>query len=302
MERTESSMIELGLLDLFSGSGAFSKAMEDTGYFKTRAFVENNPRCIQTLKRHWSSTPVLRNIKDVRTTHIYNGEDYIGYGTTLIHHNKIDAICGGFPCQDASTGNTNGKGIKGEKTGLWKEYKRLIEEIRPKYIIAENVPNLRNRGLGEVIQDLRSLDYVGRADIISARAFGALHQRERLFIVATHSDNYGFIKETYAKQTEDAKRKWESNRRAGRPFMQGFEWAIEPDLDRVVHEFPYGLDINTRKRKKDSKTQEDIKKIIRYIERERAERIKILGNAIYMPVVKWIANIIGEYENGKHNK
>jgi DNA (cytosine-5)-methyltransferase 1 len=101
---------------------------------------------------------------------------------------SVDVLCGGFPCQDISSAG-KGAGITGERSGLWKEYARIIGEIRPKFVFAENSPLLRTRGLGVVLEDLASLGYDARWGIIGAGAVGAPHKRDRMWVLAYKSTN-----------------------------------------------------------------------------------------------------------------
>ena len=95
----------------------------------------------------------------------------------------IDVICGGFPCQDISTAG-KGAGITGERSGLWKEYARIIGEVRPRYAIMENVAALLIEGLRDVLCDLAALGYDAEWHCIPASAVGAPHRRDRVWIVA----------------------------------------------------------------------------------------------------------------------
>ena len=95
---------------------------------------------------------------------------------------SVDVLCGGFPCQDISAAG-KGAGITGERSGLWKEYARLIGEMRPKFVFAENSPLLRTRGLGVVLEDLASLGYHARWGVLGARDVGAPHKRDRIWIL-----------------------------------------------------------------------------------------------------------------------
>ena len=99
---------------------------------------------------------------------------------------SVDVLCGGFPCQDISAAG-KGAGISGERSGLWKEYARLIEEIQPRFVFAENSPLLRTRGLGVVLKDLASLGYNARWGVIGARSVGAPHKRDRMWVLAYSS-------------------------------------------------------------------------------------------------------------------
>jgi len=95
----------------------------------------------------------------------------------------VDVLCGGFPCQDISSAG-KGAGISGERSGLWKEYARLIGEMRPRFVFAENSPLLRTRGLGVVLEDLAAMGYHARWGIIGAGAVGAPHKRDRMWVLA----------------------------------------------------------------------------------------------------------------------
>ena len=96
---------------------------------------------------------------------------------------SVDVLCGGFPCQDISSAG-KGAGISGERSGLWKEYARLIGEMRPRFVFAENSPLLRTRGLGVVLEDLASLGYNARWGVLGAGAVGAPHKRDRMWVLA----------------------------------------------------------------------------------------------------------------------
>ena len=95
----------------------------------------------------------------------------------------VDILSGGFPCQDISAAG-KGAGISGERSGLWKEYARLIEEIQPRFVFAENSPLLRTRGLGVVLEDLAALGYHARWGVLGAGAVGAPHKRDRMWVLA----------------------------------------------------------------------------------------------------------------------
>ena len=139
------------VLDIFSGIGGFSLGLERAG-METVAFCEIDPHCRKVLENHWPGAPMFTDVKEIK------GKDF----------KDIDVICGGFPCQDISVAGLK-KGIKGERSGLWKEFKRIIKEIKPRYALIENVANLRSNGLTEVIKDLWSVGYDCEWHIISAR-------------------------------------------------------------------------------------------------------------------------------------
>lgn len=104
----------------------------------------------------------------------------------------IDVLCGGFPCQDISQGGHRAGIKQGTRSGLWLEYARLIDEIRPKYVVIENVRGLLSLGIDIVLGDLAALGYDAEWEILPAAALGAPHHRERVFIVAyPHCDDAG---------------------------------------------------------------------------------------------------------------
>ncbi len=163
------------VLDLFSGIGGFSLGLERTGGFKTVAFCENDVDCQKVLQKHWKDVPIFTDIKDLT------------YEKLKRKTIEPDVITGGFPCQDISDANIDRNktgGIKGKRSGLWNEFARLIEEIRPSWAIIENVASLRNKGLALVLQDLWKIGYDAEWHIISACSIGAVHRRERVFVVA----------------------------------------------------------------------------------------------------------------------
>lgn len=105
----------------------------------------------------------------------------------------VDIMSGGFPCQDISIANVsnkklweNGKvkGINGERSGLWKEYSRILREVRPKYIVFENSPMLAVRGFEQVLCDLSKSGYDCQWQCLSAAQFGFNHRRERIYGIA----------------------------------------------------------------------------------------------------------------------
>ena len=159
------------LLDLFSGIGGFSLGLERSGGFKTVAFceIEEYPR--RVLAKHWPEVPCYDDIRTLTAARL--ASDGI----------EVDAICGGFPCQDISLAG-KGAGLAGERSGLWREYARLIGEIRPRYVIVENVSALLGRGLGDVLADLAALGYDAEWHCIPASHIGAPHRRDRFWAVA----------------------------------------------------------------------------------------------------------------------
>jgi DNA (cytosine-5)-methyltransferase 1 len=96
---------------------------------------------------------------------------------------RIDIIFGGFPCQDISVAGL-GKGLEGDRSGLFFEIVRLARECEPRFIFLENVPAIRTRGGERVVKELASIGYDCRWTTLSAAAVGAPHKRERWFLLA----------------------------------------------------------------------------------------------------------------------
>lgn len=153
---------------LFSGIGGLDLGLEWAGLGPVLWQVEADPYCRQVLARHW---PDAQRYDDVRTVD----------GTALA---PVDVLCGGFPCQDISAANPRGRGLDGERSGLWFEYLRLIDEIRPRAVVIENVSRLVRRGLDTVVSGLDGLGYAVEGTRLRAGDVGAPHRRERLFVVA----------------------------------------------------------------------------------------------------------------------
>lgn len=106
----------------------------------------------------------------------------------------VDIICGGFPCQDLSFAG-KGKGLAGERSGLWFEYERIVREMGPRFVVVENVAALRSRGLDVVLGALASLGYDAEWRSVRASDVGAPHRRDRVFIVAWMADPGRFLRE-----------------------------------------------------------------------------------------------------------
>jgi DNA (cytosine-5)-methyltransferase 1 len=156
----------LNVLDLFSGIGGFSLGLERAG-MRTVGFCEIEPYCQAVLKQHWPDVPCHDDVRTLR------GSDF----------KNIEIICGGFPCQDISVAG-NQLGIEGPRSGLWKEYRRLVSEIRPRFVIVENVAALLSVGMGALLADLASIGYDAEWHCIPASAVGAPHLRDRVWIIA----------------------------------------------------------------------------------------------------------------------
>lgn len=161
----------LRVLSLFAGIGGFDLGLERTNGFKTVAFCEIDPFAVKVLNKHWPKVPVYGDVRELTADRLR--ADGIA----------VDVICGGFPCQDISVAG-KGAGLAGERSGLWSEIVRLAGDIRPQFLILENVSALLGRGLGDVLGDLAALGYDAEWHCIPAAAIGAPHRRDRIWILA----------------------------------------------------------------------------------------------------------------------
>jgi DNA (cytosine-5)-methyltransferase 1 len=234
----------MNVLDLFSGIGGFSVGLERAG-MRTIGFCEIDPFCQKILTKHWPDVPCYGDIRTLTARDI---------------RARPDVIAGGFPCQDVSLIG-KGAGLSGARSGLWKEYARLIGEIRPNFVIVENVTALLGRGFGDVLGDLAALGYDAEWHCIPASAVGARHRRDRVWVVAYP---IGARLEGHAGDGSAGRRPGQDGPASPRRLCDGefaaWQWDAEPDMGRVAHGVP-----------------------------NRVDRLKSLGNAI----VPRIAEIIG---------
>jgi len=184
---------KLNELALFAGAGGGIMGGQRLGW-KTVCAVEIDKyaRDILFSRQFSGQLPKFPVWDDVRT---FDGRPWQG---------KICIITGGFPCQDISCAG-NRKGIDGEKSGLWKEYARIISEIRPCFVFVENSPDIAFRGLGTILGDISEMGYNARWGVFSSADVGACHIRERMWILA------------YSKCIRPGRvRKWEEMEKAER--------------------------------------------------------------------------------------
>lgn len=214
------------VLSLFAGIGGFDLGLERTGGFKTVAFCEIDPFCRRVLAKHWPGVPCYHDVRELTGARLKaDGID-------------PDCIVGGFPCQDVSNAG-KGAGLAGERSGLWREFARLIGELRPRFIIVENVAALLDRGLSEVLGSLASLGYDAEWHCISAAHVGAPHRRDRLWIIA-----YPNVGELRAPGTHKAEGWPASLLKHGAcrdAWVEGWR-AIVADVDSAVYGLPGVVD------------------------------------------------------------
>ena len=179
-------MNKLKVIDLFSGIGGFSLGLHSTDIFETIKFVEFDKFCQRVLKKNFPNVPIEGDIRNVK------GEEF-----------EADVITGGFPCQPFSVAGRQ-KGTDDNRY-LWPEMFRLIKEIKPEFIIGENVQGLVNLQNGMVLRqvqdDLEAEGFEVQCFLIPASGIGAWHRRNRVWIVG-HSKTNGLLKAEHVSNTK----------------------------------------------------------------------------------------------------
>lgn len=268
-------------LGLFEGIGGFSLAAEKVGW-ETVAWVEKEPFCQKVLNKNFPNAKGYGDIKE------FNGKPYKG---------AIGIITGGFPCQPFSKAGKR-KGESDERY-LWGEMLRIIREIKPAFVVGENVSGIISMGNGETLEtihtDLESEGYKVQSFIIPACGIGAPHKRDRVWIIA-YSDNFlqsgtmGRRKDN--KEAKRSKRKDKCKR--GTSFRQR------------VRDEPCHKNKNKSERQFNKQWHEIASKfcrmddgISRRLDKDRSRRLKALGNAIVPQVAIEIFKILEQYTLNK---
>ncbi len=218
VQKQKRNGVSLNELALFAGGAGGMLGTQLLGW-RTRCAVEIDPPARNMLLRRQRdgflpTFPVWDNVLT------FDGRPWKG---------TIDVITGGFPCTNISSAG-NGEGITGEDSKLFFAMLRIIEEVRPRFVFAENSPDLRTKGLGVVVEGLTRLGYMGRHGVLGAWHLGANQRRNRIWIAAHLAGERlpSALPEWIKKSGGDA-----SNRPG---------WPSEPDVGRVVHGCPDRVD------------------------------------------------------------
>jgi site-specific DNA-cytosine methylase len=154
---------------LFDGVGLLAYGLHLAG-FEHRWLCEKDEFRARILKQRFPGVPVYRDVRDV------------GAGVE-----PVDLVAGGFPCKGASVAGRR-EGFGHPETALWREQLRIVRELRPRYVLVENVAALlrlhRGECFGEVVGGLAAIGYDAEWDCFPAAAFGAPHGRDRVFVTA----------------------------------------------------------------------------------------------------------------------
>ena len=262
---------------LFAGIGGFDLGFERAG-MACRWQVEIDEYASGVLRKHW---PAVHRERDIRECGGHNLE-------------RVDIICGGFPCQDISYAG-RGAGLEGERSGLFFEAVRVVRELRPRAVVLENVAALLTRGLDKVLGTLAEIGYDAEWHCIPAAAVGAPHIRDRVFLLGWNTDSgddnsfkarnqKNAIASRIGSRSHERKSPVLANAKVpglqkranttgcatqrGRP-AGGLErcdwWATEPAVGRVAHGVP-----------------------------RRVDRLRGLGNAVVPQVAEYVGRMVME--------
>jgi DNA (cytosine-5)-methyltransferase 1 len=260
---------------LFSGVGGFDLGLERAGH-RIVWQVEIDPFCRAVLAKHWPDVPRYEDVHDVGAHNL----------------EPVELVCAGFPCQPVSLA---GKQLaQDDPRWLWPQVARIVRELRPDYVLLENVPGLLVRGMGDVLGDLAALGYDAEWESIPAAALGAPHLRYRVFVVAYPNDRQlglepiafaggGHAAEPTRDGEDGAVANPAGERLEGRPTPRHevgeggvrllsagrgepsgtHQWSTEPEVGRVAHGVP-----------------------------ARVDRLRALGNAVVPQVAEFIGHAL----------
>jgi DNA (cytosine-5)-methyltransferase 1 len=191
---------------VFTGMGGFDLGLERAG-MRVVWQCEQDEFRRRVLAKHWPGVPCFGDVRELRLAE------------------PVDLLCGGFPCEDVSHTGLRA-GIGGVKSGLWSELARLVRDLRPRYLLVENVAGLLSGGgMGTVLADLAAVGYDAEWDCVPAAAVGSPHLRARIWILAypaVHGDRLpqGTV---FAGREGPEHSPW---------------WATEPGVQRVADGVP----------------------------------------------------------------
>ena len=289
-------MRELTVGSLFAGIGGFDLGLERAG-MKVSWQIEIDEFCNAVLAKHWPNVPRFRDIKEVKIEQL----------------DKVDIICGGFPCQPFSAA--------GKKRGtddnryLWPEMLRIIQGIHPTWVVGENVPGVINLALEDVCLDLEKEGYEVQSLIIPACGVNAPHKRDRVWVVA-HRSGEGKLQQTGVEQEEwgrfsnnnkqDAPY---SSSKSGKPHVQRCNRSAEQEQlggNTIKSIVDRGSDVPTDSERWDIPWLPIAASLCRvddglpsWMVGHRVQRLKALGNAVVPQIVEVIGRYIVQVEAAK---
>lgn len=237
-------MITIG--SLFAGIGGLELGLEWAGLGPTLWQVEKDPFCRRKLAARWPHAKRFERVEDVGATNLL----------------PVGLLCGGFPCQDISSAGRRA-GINGAQSGLWHHFARIVGEMRPRWIVVENVRSGARKWIDPVRGALEREGYATLPIPIAASDCGAPHERARVFIIGCrHASDVerellreqsrrpcGEDRQSAAESPcsiadahHHARDVHETARRDLSHAQRHSGWSVEPGVDRVVHGFSERVD------------------------------------------------------------
>lgn len=256
-------------ISLFSGIGGFDLGFDRAG-LECVLQVEKDEKARAVLAHHWPNVPRMELVEDVTRDKVRQ----LGIET-------VDLICGGFPCQDISLSAPTQRGLDGERSGLWFEMLRVICEVKPRWVVGENVSALltsnNGRDFGAMLRGLAQVGYDAEWECLPASAFGGPHRRDRLFIVAYPIGQLGTNRVLWGSncpELDDGQ--WQTS-----------EWGTHRKLSKLGAKTLSGLAYQWQ----DGNPPSRVCRMVDGLP-ESLDRLKQLGNAIVPQVAEWIGKRI----------
>lgn len=288
-------------ISFFAGIGGLDLGLERAGHTCVGQ-CEINPFALRVLAKHWPGVPRFGDITELQANDLPDAELW----------------CGGFPCQDISCAGLRA-GIHGVRSGLFFDFMRLATEVRPRVLLLENVGSLINRGLSAVLGALAAGGYSAEWDCIPASAVGALHIRNRVFILA-YARHTGFHQRRGGKETcgvgadggmgrydvsQGSRREGETVTDGDKPGLERYAGYVfsprEPGRVGTVTGGPTPAE--SLRRFADTVGREQwgvepgVGRVVHGVP-SRMDRIRCLGNAVVPQVAEYIGQRITQYTKG----
>ena len=291
------------VLDLFSGIGGFSLGLESTGFFETVAFCEKDDFCKKVLQKHWGDIKIYDDIRSLHDTKI-----------------QADVVTGGFPCQSFSQAGLQ-KG-RADDRFLWNEMFDVIKKVKPRWVIGENVQGIINIEQGMVLRqvrdDLEGIGFEVQCIVIPASGIGAWHQRKRVWILANNISKPKSIRHRGRDSKRCKNEEWAFLPREQEGGEMGSKTERRSNVSNTSIKRPQRHRLSTnmeeKQRRKDFSTKTSAKEqqtwwqaqsricgvpngVSYGVDRDRAKRIKALGNSIVPQIARQLGLAIMEAEN-----
>lgn len=175
----------MNVLECFAGIGGFGLGLERAG-MTIKGQIEIDEYCQKVLEKNFPKAKKWRDIQTVSANDIRR------------RCGKIDLLCGGFPCQDISVAGQQKGATEGLRSGLWRQMYRLIRQLKPTWLLLENVPALRTKGADTIFSALEAAGYTGFATVVGADNIGYPHRRKRVVYLGYANSMYVEKRLSYA--------------------------------------------------------------------------------------------------------